>query len=117
MKCSGNGLDDDRNTATSDCLDGDGDGYGNPASPACAQPLLDCNDTNANVNPGRTEIPSNGIDDDCNAATPGGCNPQLAEASVDGVAPASFSAAIDLGHYLVPGWVLLVASRRRRRRH
>ncbi|MBK7975377.1 MAG: hypothetical protein IPK07_19530 [Deltaproteobacteria bacterium] len=41
--------------------DADGDGY--PVE-------VDCLDTNANVNPGKTEVPNNGIDDDCNAATP-----------------------------------------------
>ncbi|MBK7977031.1 MAG: hypothetical protein IPK07_28465 [Deltaproteobacteria bacterium] len=69
----GNALDDDCDPATSDCKDLDGDGYGNPASAQCAHPQLDCNDGNPNINPGKTEIPGNGIDDDCNAATPGGC--------------------------------------------
>lgn len=42
-------------------VDHDGDGY--PEG-------VDCNDANPAVNPGAKEIPGNGIDDDCNAATP-----------------------------------------------
>jgi len=52
------------------CTDADGDGYGNPASLLCTYPELDCNDSDAAVNPGATEIPENGIDDDCNYTTP-----------------------------------------------
>ena len=55
------------------CIDLDADGYGNPASPACGHPELDCDDGDATVNPGATEIPGNGIDDDCNPLTPPGC--------------------------------------------
>ena len=58
--------------------DADGDGYGNPqlVTTACSQTSgyvtnnTDCDDTNAAVNPGATEIKKNGIDDDCNASTP-----------------------------------------------
>jgi len=55
------------------CVDRDGDGYGENATPLCTASGIDCNDQDALVNPGRTELPGNGIDDDCNPATPGGC--------------------------------------------
>ena len=49
--------------------DKDGDGYYFPvAFGANAAP--DCDDSHADVNSGRAEIPGNGIDDDCNPATP-----------------------------------------------
>ena len=74
-----NGIDDDCNSMTDDgltfndyYLDGDGDGYGagGPVneclSPGSNYVLLngDCNDNDAAINPGETEI-CNGIDDDC----------------------------------------------------
>ncbi len=88
--CS-NGIDDDCDGATdgadpscvSACVDNDSDGYGNPGNAACPNgSATDCNDSNAAVNPGATEIPNDGVDNDCNSATPGGCQQQLAEASV-----------------------------------
>ncbi len=42
-------------------VDADGDGYNSNA---------DCNDANAQVNPGHAEVLGNGIDDDCNSSTP-----------------------------------------------
>ena len=34
------------------CTDLDGDGYGSPASPLCASPQWDCDDTDNTVYPG-----------------------------------------------------------------
>jgi len=59
-------------------VDADGDGYGDPdlLAKACTWPNGwadngdDCDDGNADVNPAATEIQGNGLDDDCNPATP-----------------------------------------------
>ena len=49
------------------CIDWDGDGYGDPGSPACsAGDALDCDDANSAVNPGQSEICVNVGDEDCN---------------------------------------------------
>jgi Lamin Tail Domain/Putative metal-binding motif len=80
-----NGIDDDCDNLTDDAdpgvvgqptwyQDNDGDTYGNAAvtALACSQPpgyvanSTDCNDNNAAVNPGATEI-CNNIDDDCDS--------------------------------------------------
>jgi hypothetical protein len=54
------------------CTDGDGDGYGDPASPACSYPERDCDDADAAVSPGASED-CNRIDDDCDGSTDEGC--------------------------------------------
>jgi len=51
------------------CIDADGDGYGTTVDASCTNAGVDCDDTDAAVNPGATEIAGNGVDDDCNAAT------------------------------------------------
>ncbi len=69
--CS-DGLDNDcdRNADLEDpgcvpCEDNDGDGYGDPASESCTYSELDCDDSDADVNPAATEICDNSVDDDC----------------------------------------------------
>jgi hypothetical protein len=48
------------------CMDGDGDGYGDPGDPLCpAGPETDCNDDDMNINPGESELCNDEIDNDC----------------------------------------------------
>jgi hypothetical protein len=50
------------------CSDGDGDGYGDPASPACTGGgKWDCDDGNPDVSPGRVEDCGNDADDNCDS--------------------------------------------------
>jgi hypothetical protein len=98
--------------ALSACNDQDGDGYGNPASEACPFPTLDCNDSNPNVNPGRPEIPGNGMDDDCTPGTPPWGTP--ASTISENREPASRLANMGL-LILIPGAVVILWKRRRRR--
>ena len=57
---------------TNKCVDEDGDGYTKyAAAEGCPNPGLDCDDYNADINPGATEIPGDGIDNNCDG-TPWG---------------------------------------------
>jgi hypothetical protein len=47
----------------------DGDGYGATSSGLlCPNPGVDCNDSDPLMHPGALDIPSNGIDEDCNGS-------------------------------------------------
>jgi PKD repeat protein len=66
----------DENVKTTFYLDGDNDGYGSATTvQACSSPEGyvsiggDCNDSDPAVNPGTSEVCSNGKDDNCNAVT------------------------------------------------
>jgi hypothetical protein len=89
-----NGIDDDCDTQIDEGCptlyrDADGDGYGNPAGPTTTVPqagyvadLSDCNDSNANINPGATEI-CNGVDDNCDGTVDEGCATYYRDADGD----------------------------------
>jgi len=73
------------------CTDTDEDGYGDPASPHCEFPELDCGDEDYDVNPGLIESTAqencaDGKDNDCDGLTDGddpNCNPPWEEASAE----------------------------------
>jgi len=59
-------------TPPAECIDTDGDGYGYLSSQGCTYTALDCDDTNADVNPGMPEalysdpVCHDGLDNNCN---------------------------------------------------
>ncbi len=56
------------------CIDSDGDGYGSTGSATCIYPgEVDCDDSDANINPGVIEVCNDGIDNDCDATTDDAC--------------------------------------------
>jgi hypothetical protein len=65
VEVCGNQVDENcdgkKDDCPAECKDGDGDGYGD--GPDCEG--YDCNDANAKVHPGATEVCGNGLDDDC----------------------------------------------------
>ncbi|HYE32086.1 MAG TPA: tandem-95 repeat protein, partial [Methylomirabilota bacterium] len=98
----GNGIDENCNGMGDDSFpesytyytDNDGDGYGNDSSPVessnpfpgHAESLVggDCDDSNAFVRPGMAEIPNDGLDNDCNPATPDIVNTFYVDSDFDG---------------------------------
>ena len=71
--CDGK-VDEDEDCSVDDCRDADGDGYYNKTG-CGGNPMLDgidCNDNNASIRPGATEI-CDGIDNDCDGQVDEGC--------------------------------------------
>ncbi len=90
------------------CTDADQDGYSVEGG-ACG--AVDCNDANAGVNPGATEIPLNGVDDDCNPLTP---FPPSCASVGHGGAPTR-PASAEIVPWIALGWVVTRVHRARRR--
>lgn len=94
-----NGIDDDCDGQIDEGVqtvyypDVDGDGYGNTASAvkACSPPAGyittggDCNDNNATIHPGATEICGNFIDDDCDEQVDEGCTSTTPSISINDI--------------------------------
>ena len=64
------GLDNNCDGTVDEGLTFDLDGDGFTSSGSCEGTRDDCDDDDADVNPGKTEVLNNGKDDDCNPATP-----------------------------------------------
>ncbi len=62
---------DAEDSACCECLDMDGDGYGDPACGNCTYSERDCNDGGGLVHPGAPEDCTNGVDDDCDGSIDG----------------------------------------------
>jgi len=99
---------------TDKCVDDDGDGYTKyAAATGCPNDGLDCDDYHASVNPAGTEIPGNGLDDDCDPSTPSPCTPAS-------VINAEYKEPSDITNFLLILWlpfgaVLLLRGLRRRK--
>jgi hypothetical protein len=94
-----NGIDDDCDGVVDNGCDGDGDGYCasgkliTAGTVACPNGGGDCDDANFDVNPGKTEICGDGIDNNCNGSQNDAgallCQTYYADVDLDGYGSAS----------------------------
>jgi hypothetical protein len=83
--------------------DGDNDTFGRPGlgTEACSAPPgmvadnTDCNDSNANINPGHVEVCNDGMDNNCNTAVDEGCATEVKLGSDDDIYYESVQDAYD----------------------
>lgn len=93
----GNGKDDDCNGVVDDAQDKDGDGWSTCNGDCCDNPNGCGGVAGSLINPGAFEVPGNGVDDDCNAATNDGPTPTCsASQKLTGVTATDVAKAMDI---------------------
>ena len=87
LEICGDGIDQDCDGSdlACNCVDVDEDGY-DAYDPASCPSGNDCNDNDASINPGASEVCGDSVDNDCDDEVDEGCGPVCGDGICDGIA-------------------------------